>query len=63
VERYRQLRAAGHTTLVVSHDPKLIAAFCDRALLLENGSITMEGPADEVAGAYLAHLTHEGRVA
>ena len=63
VERYRQLRAAGHSTLVVSHDPKLIAAFCDRALLLEHGSIAMEGPAEEVAGAYLAHLTHEGRVA
>src|SRR5690606_31501290 len=36
-QRYRELRAAGHSVLMVSHDPRTIAAFCDRALLLDRG--------------------------
>ena len=38
--RYHELRSAGHTLLLVSHEPRTIAAFCDRALLLEGGRIT-----------------------
>jgi ABC-type polysaccharide/polyol phosphate transport system ATPase subunit len=57
-ERYRQLRARGHSTIVVSHNPNVISMFCDRALLLEGGRFVMDGPAPEVATAYLAHLTH-----
>src|SRR5262249_39723907 len=53
--RYRQLRAAGHTTLMVSHDPRIISTFCDRALLLEGGRIIMEGTGEEVSRAYM-HL-------
>ena len=55
-ERYRQLRARGHTTLVVSHNPPVISAFCDRALLLENGNIVMDAPAPDVAASYLSRL-------
>jgi ABC-type polysaccharide/polyol phosphate transport system ATPase subunit len=51
--RYRELSAAGHTTLMVSHDPRTIATFCTRALLLEGGSIVLEGTGAEVADAYL----------
>ncbi|MGH7320497.1 MAG: ABC transporter ATP-binding protein [Candidatus Rokuibacteriota bacterium] len=54
--RYRELSAAGHTVLLVSHDTRDITAFCDRALLLENGRIVMDAPAGEVAQAYLALL-------
>jgi len=54
VERYRQLSAAGHTVLLVSHDPMTISKFCDRALLLEDGRIVMDGPGDQVAERYLA---------
>jgi ABC-type polysaccharide/polyol phosphate transport system ATPase subunit len=42
--------------LLVSHEPRTIAAFCGRALLLEAGHIMMEGPAADVADAYLAML-------
>ncbi len=52
--RYRELSAAGHTMLLVSHDPRDIATFCDRALLLENGRIVMDAGASQVAQAYLA---------
>lgn len=55
-DRYRQLRARGHTTIVVSHTPAAIASFCDRALLLENGHIVMDAPAPDVAASYLSRL-------
>src|SRR4051812_42275564 len=57
-ERYRQLHAAGHTMLMVSHDPRIIASFCDRALLLDAGRIVMQGAASDVADRYITMLTH-----
>ena len=55
--RYRQLRAKGHSTIVVSHNPEIVSRFCDRALLLEEGRFVMDGPADEVAKAYVSRPT------
>jgi ABC-2 type transport system ATP-binding protein len=55
--RYRELHRSGHSMLLVSHEPRTIATFCDRALLLEGGRIVEAGPAAEVADAYLALLT------
>jgi ABC-type polysaccharide/polyol phosphate transport system ATPase subunit len=50
--------------LLVSHEPRTIAAFCDRALLLEEGRILMRGPAAAVADRYLSLLTeHEADLA
>jgi ABC-2 type transport system ATP-binding protein len=51
--RHRELAAAGLTTLLVSHDPRLIERFCPRALLLEAGRFVLEGTGAEVAEAYL----------
>jgi len=59
-ERYRELSAGGHTILLVSHSPKDVATFCDRALLLEGGRILMEGPGKTVADRYLNLLTAHG---
>ena len=56
-ERYRELHRAGHSMLLVSHEPKTIASFCDRALLLERGRIVAAGPATEIADRYLELLT------
>jgi len=55
--RYRELRSGGHTAIIVSHDPRVIATFCDRALLLDNGQIAMEGIAHQVADRYMSMLT------
>jgi ABC-type polysaccharide/polyol phosphate transport system ATPase subunit len=55
--RYREMHRAGHSMLLVSHEPRTIATFCDRALLLENGRIAFAGPADAVADRYMALLT------
>jgi ABC-type polysaccharide/polyol phosphate transport system ATPase subunit len=58
--RYREIRAAGHSTLVVSHDPILIGEFCDRAVLLEGGRVAAEGTAVDVAQTYLSSLVKAG---
>jgi ABC-type polysaccharide/polyol phosphate transport system ATPase subunit len=61
-ERYQQLRAKGHTVLLVSHDPQTISVFCDRALLLDSGRIVCEGAPDTIAHAYLQRLSPPQRV-
>jgi ABC-type polysaccharide/polyol phosphate transport system ATPase subunit len=58
--RYRELRASGHTAIIVSHDPRVIATFCERALLLDGGRITFEGGGRDVADRYLSTLTTAG---
>lgn len=46
--RHRALSAAGHTVVLVSHNPEYIAEFCDRALLLDEGRIVFEGSGSDV---------------
>jgi ABC-2 type transport system ATP-binding protein len=55
-ERYRELRASGRTAIVVSHDPRIISTFCDRALLLDGGRVVAEGSARDVSDRYLSML-------
>jgi len=55
--RYRELRALGHSAIIVSHDPRIIATFCDRAVLLDGAHIVAEGPAHDIASRYVATLT------
>jgi ABC-2 type transport system ATP-binding protein len=55
--RYREMHRAGHSLLLVSHEPRTIATFCERALLLENGRVAFAGPADAVADRYMSLLT------
>ena len=62
-ERYRQLRAQGHTVLIVSHDPRTIATFCDRAILLDRGQVLASGRARDVADQYLTMLAPASAVA
>lgn len=54
--RYRELHAAGHTIILVSHDPQIIARFCTRGLLVEGGHVVAEGSAGDIATAYLTLL-------
>jgi ABC-2 type transport system ATP-binding protein len=56
-ERYRALHRAGHSMILVSHNPRIIATFCQRALLLERGTIRMEGPARSICDEYERMLT------
>jgi ABC-type polysaccharide/polyol phosphate transport system ATPase subunit len=56
-DRYRDLHAAGHTVLLVSHEPYTIANFCQRAILLDSGRIVMDDRADRVSDEYLRRLS------
>src|SRR6185369_11774683 len=56
-ERYRQLKAAGHTMLLVSHDERAVN-LCDRALLLDGGRVAATGTPMEIYEAYLQESTH-----
>jgi ABC-2 type transport system ATP-binding protein len=56
-ERYRELRASGRSAIIVSHDPRIVATFSDRALLLDGGRIVSEGSSEAIAEQYLSTLT------
>jgi ABC-2 type transport system ATP-binding protein len=52
-ERYSELRAKGHTVLLVSHDPRTIVEFCDRVILLDVGRVIMADSPNRVVEGYL----------
>jgi ABC-2 type transport system ATP-binding protein len=56
-KRYEEIRRAGHTVLMVSHNPEDIERFCDRAILLDGGKVVQEGSGSEIAHAYSRLLT------
>jgi ABC-type polysaccharide/polyol phosphate transport system ATPase subunit len=55
--RYREMIAAGHSSILVSHAATEIASSCKRALLLAEGRFVLEGTGQEVADAYLRRFT------
>jgi ABC-type polysaccharide/polyol phosphate transport system ATPase subunit len=56
-ERYRNLRASGHTVLIVSHEPRIVDTFCDRALLVDKGRIVFGGSPSDVSARYVSMQT------
>ena len=50
--RYRELRSKGHTFVLVSHNTKYVTDLCDRAILVEDGRIHLEGDPARVCAAY-----------
>jgi putative ABC transport system ATP-binding protein len=48
VRLFEQLHGAGHTLVLVTHEPKL-AARCPRAIRLSDGQIVADGPGRQVA--------------
>lgn len=53
-ERIRRFRDQGTTLLIVSHNATTIKSLCDRALLLEHGSLLRDGAPDAVLDYYNA---------
>ena len=47
------IRQEGRTILLVSHNMSAVTRLCDRAILIADGTIQKEGPAADVASAYL----------
>ena len=55
-DRIRAFRELGTTLLLVSHDKAAIQAVCDRAILLNNGEVALEGAPEAVMDYYNALL-------
>ena len=53
-DRIRQFRDEGVSILLVTHSMSSICAICDRALLLDHGSVLKDGQPDEVVDYYNA---------
>lgn len=54
LQRMRELQAEGRTTILVTHSLRQAADFCTRAIVLDHGVATYDGPVDSAEGAYLA---------
>jgi ABC-2 type transport system ATP-binding protein len=52
LERMEQLKAEGRTVVLVTHSLDQAISFCDRALVLDHGLLTYDGPADSAGEAY-----------
>jgi lipopolysaccharide transport system ATP-binding protein len=52
--------AENRTVLFVSHNLQAIQSLCDRAILLESGSVVMQGQSRSVVTRYLAHEQSSG---
>jgi ABC-type polysaccharide/polyol phosphate transport system ATPase subunit len=50
--RIQSFRQAGKTILFVSHSMSTVIEYCDRAVLLEKGSVMADGDPNEVAEVY-----------
>lgn len=48
--KIKELATAGKTLVVVSHDLELVGQVCERGILLEHGTVLMDGPVKEVIG-------------
>jgi ABC-type polysaccharide/polyol phosphate transport system ATPase subunit len=60
LERIDELKNRGTTCLFISHDLSAVERLCDRAILLEGGTIVENGPPAEVVARYHRRLTFPG---
>ncbi|TNE95255.1 MAG: ABC transporter ATP-binding protein [Gammaproteobacteria bacterium] len=58
-DRIREFQEQGTTLLIVSHDRGAIQSLCDRAILLENGTVIKDGNPEEVFDFYNAIIAEK----
>jgi len=58
-QRIRRFRESGKTILLVTHSMAVVEEHCDRAILIDHGSIIVDGRADEAIATYRTLLTPE----
>ncbi len=61
MHRMNQLRSAGKTIVLVTHDLSAVTKFCDQALLLDEGRLLEEGKPDPVVQKYRALMFEKER--
>ena len=55
--RMEDIGATGRTVVFVSHQLQAVAQLCDRAILLDEGRVVMDGASSEVVAHYLQTVT------
>jgi lipopolysaccharide transport system ATP-binding protein len=58
--RMEDMGQSGRTVIFVSHNMQTIAQLCDRAILLERGRATVDGPSADVVAQYLQSVHGSG---
>ena len=58
--RMEDLGSTGRTVLFVSHNMQAIARLCDRAILLDDGHVVLDGPSEDVVATYLQDTVGAG---
>lgn len=53
LNRIDDMKSAGRTVLLVSHNMASIQSVCERAILLENGVVAMDAPVEQTVERYL----------
>lgn len=61
-DRIQRFRHDGTTLLIVSHNRFAIQSICDRAILLDKGTIAMQGPSEPVLDYYHALMADKEAV-
>lgn len=56
LEKFKEFKAAGTATLIVSHDLTLLAQICDRIILLHKGSLIYDGLPQLAIQEYMKHI-------
>jgi len=59
LEKFSEFERAGKTLVFVSHDLALVAERCRRALWLEGGRLSADGPSGEVVARYRERVASE----
>ncbi len=54
--RIRELKAAGHALVIVSHDLNMVAELCERGILLEQGKVIVDGPVEKAVAEMRARF-------
>lgn len=57
IAKMKQLLGSGGTIVLVSHNESSIKEICKRAILLEHGALTMDGPSEQVVDSYMASIS------
>lgn len=57
--RIKEFQKAGTTLLIVSHDRGAIQALCNRAILIDGGTVIKDGPPEEVMDYYNAIIAQK----
>jgi lipopolysaccharide transport system ATP-binding protein len=58
--RMEDLGDSGRTVILVSHNMQTITQLCDRAILIEGGTVVADGPSSDVVAGYLQSVHGTG---